>query len=84
MNDEGGMPNTSPRGFISALLGGLNDSAKLPLHDAVLRERDEREPLPLPLLMPVVVVPLFEMLSMLANLCMFIDNDAVGFSLPDV
>lgn len=70
INDEGGIPNTSPRGFISALLGGLKDSAKLPLHDAVRREWDEREPLPL----PVNVVPLFEMLPILANLCMFGDD----------
>lgn len=71
MNDEGCIPNTSPRGFNSAVSeGGLKESFKLPLHEAVRRDCTEKEPLSL--------VPLFDMLFMLANLCMAMDDGGGG------
>uniref|UniRef100_M1AXH2 Uncharacterized protein n=1 Tax=Solanum tuberosum TaxID=4113 RepID=M1AXH2_SOLTU len=59
MNEDGGILNLEPGGFISDLFGE-KASGKLPLHDAVRRELADRE---------LATAPLLERLSMLANLC---------------
>ncbi|GER30500.1 zinc finger family protein [Striga asiatica] len=63
MKVEGCMPITSPRGFPSVLCGELKESLKFPLQERVRRLCTANEPLSL--------APLFEMLFMLAYLCMF-------------
>lgn len=71
------MPNASPSGLTSALLRGeVKASPTLPLHEAVRRELDERDPLPLPFVL--VVLPPFVILSMLANLCIVIGGGGDG------
>ena len=65
------MPSASPKGFTSLVFGGLNESLKLPLHEAVRRECVEREP------RPFVITPWLGMLPMLGNLCM-VDDDGGG------
>lgn len=89
MIDEGYIPNTSPKGFTSALFEELKELSKLPLHDAVRRELAENEPLPL-------FISVLEMLSMLAYFCMAMEDgsardwnesfveDVEGLSLVDV
>ena len=59
------MPKAAPEGLISPIFGGLNESLKLPLHEAVRREWEKLESLP-------SVCPCFEMLPALGNLCMVI------------
>lgn len=65
INVDVGMPKTSPEGLISPIFGGLNESLKLPLHEAVRRECAKWELLP-------SICPWFEMLPALGNLCMVI------------
>ena len=73
INDEGVMPKASPGDLDSIAIGGLNESLKLPLHDAVRRELDETKSF------PFIISPFLVMLSMLGNLCIAIaDEDVEG------
>lgn len=62
MNDEGCIPDTSHKGLTSTVFGELKESLRFPLQDAARREWAEKESL--------LLVPLLEILSTLAFLCM--------------
>jgi hypothetical protein len=76
INDEGDMLNISPCDLDSTALGGLNESLKLPLQDAVRREWDETGPL------PFIIAPFLVMLSTLENLCIVSAEDVEGCEGP--
>lgn len=72
--DVGEYPKTSPKGLDPFVYGEeLFASLMLPLHDAVLRERDWAVELPLPAILLAV-----GMLLMLAKRCMDGDDDDDG------